>query len=256
MNHYAGKKVLVTGASKGLGQVCARAYAEAGARVFATARSADLLDALLSSLPEPERHVACPANLAETSGVEIIVDRFQSTFGVADVLLHCAGGGFGMREPLLGWDEFETLYRVNLAAAAEINRLLIPDMQAGHGGYAVHVGSTTSKEAIGSVGYNTVKAAVAAYVKSLGRQLANSKVIVSGILPGAFTAPNNSWQRMIDRGDKQVMDTFIRDRLPRGDMAEAGELLPLIFLLTGPGASMMAGSCVPIDAGESYAYSV
>ena len=176
--------------------------------------------------------------------------------GVADILLHCAGGGFGMREPLLGREEFETLHRVNLAAAAEINRLLIPDMQAADGGYVVHVGSTTSKEAIGSVGYNTVKAALAAYVRSLGRQLACTNVIVTGILPGAFTAPGNSWQRMIDRGEKQVMDDFIRERLPRGVMADAGELLALIFLLTGPGASMMAGSCVPIDAGESFAYSI
>ena len=129
-------------------------------------------------------------------------------------------------------------------------------MQAADGGYVVHVGSTTSKEAIGSVGYNTVKAALAAYVRSLGRQLACTNVIVTGILPGAFTAPGNSWQRMIDRGEKQVMDDFIRERLPRGVMPDAGELLALIFLLTGPGASMMAGSCVPIDAGESFAYSI
>ena len=256
MNDFTGKKVLVTGASKGLGWVCAHAFAEAGAHVFATARSGGKLDKLKSSLPKPDRHVVYPADLAEVSGAEAVAERLRDSLGVADILLHCAGGGFGMREPLLGREEFETLHRVNLAAAAEINRLLIPDMQAADGGYVVHVGSTTSKEAIGSVGYNTVKAALAAYVRSLGRQLACTNVIVTGILPGAFTAPGNSWQRMIDRGEKQVMDDFIRERLPRGVMPDAGELLALIFLLTGPGASMMAGSCVPIDAGESFAYSI
>jgi 3-oxoacyl-[acyl-carrier protein] reductase len=206
-------------------------------------------------MPNPESHIICPGDLTVKLGVAAITKAINQDLGTPDIIIHCAGGGFGMREPLLEWDHLEVLMRGNLTAAAEINRLLIPDMQKGDGGYIVHVGSTTSTEAIGSVGYNTVKAALAAYVRSLGNSLAASNVIVTGILPGAFTAPENSWARMINRGDKAAMDAFITDRLPRGTMADAGEILPLLFLLTGPSASMMAGSCVPIDAGESKAYS-
>ena len=52
-----------------------------------------------------------------------------------------------------------------------------------------------------------------------------------------------------------MVQQFIDERLPRKKIAEADELIPLIALLAGQGASMMAGSCVPIDAGEGIAYS-
>jgi len=255
MRDYGGKKVLITGASKGLGWIAAVAFAEAGAGLCVTARSGDKLDELTAAMPNPEKHVACPGDLTDKSSVAAIAETVNRDFGVPDIIIHCAGGGFGMRDPLPDWDHFQTLMRGNLTGAAEINRLLIPNMQKADGGYVVHICSTTSAAAIGSVGYNTVKAGLAAYVRSLGNELAAGNVIVTGILPGAFTAPENCWARMVDRGDAAVMDAFIAEKLPRGHMAEAGEILPLLFLLTGPGASMMAGSCVPIDAGESRAYS-
>ena len=102
-------------------------------------------------------------------------------------------------------------------------------------------------------GYNTVKAGLAAYVRSVGNALAGSNVIVTGILPGAFYGPGNAWRRM-EETKPEVAAKFAAERLPRGRIAEGEEMLPLLFLLTGPGASMMAGTCVAIDAGESHAY--
>ena len=100
-----------------------------------------------------------------------------------------------------------------------------------------------------------MKAALAAYVRSLGREYASTGVVVTGILPGAFYAPGNSWRRL--EADKpEVVEKFVAERLPRGHIAEAEELLPMLFLLTGPGAAMMAGTCIAIDAGESRAYAV
>ena len=99
-----------------------------------------------------------------------------------------------------------------------------------------------------------MKSALAAYVRSLGNTFAETNIVVSGILPGAFLAPHNSWERMIARGDKAIYQRFVEEKLPRSQMATAEDILPLIFLLASPGGSMMAGSCVAIDAGESKAY--
>mgnify|MGYP001307513845 CR=1 FL=1 len=106
------------------------------------------------------------------------------------------GGGYGFRDPLLTWEQFETLYKVNVSIAAEINRLVLPSMVEQKKGFVVHVGSVASQEATASVGYNTVKASLAAYVRSLGREMAHTGVIITGILPGAFYAPGNSWRRL------------------------------------------------------------
>ena len=120
-------------------------------------------------------------------------------------------------------------------------------------GNIVHVGSIASSEAVGSVGYNTAKAGLAAYSRSLGREVAKSGVIVTAILPGGFWAPENSFERFRER-DPESLAKLIAEKQPRGKMGDADEILPLIFFLVSRQATMMAGCCVPIDGGEGVAY--
>ena len=122
-------------------------------------------------------------------------------------------------------------------------------------GNLVHVGSIASIEGVGSVGYNTVKAALAAYVRSLGRELSRCNVIATGILPGGFISPGNAMGRL-QEGNPEAYETFIQDRLPRQVMGEAEELIPMLLLLCSEGASMMGGCLVPIDAGEGRTYNL
>ena len=252
---FAHARVLVTGASRGLGSIAAAAFAARGARLFLAGRDMERLSALRSELPDPDRHVLFAGDLLQQAEVVRLTEQVKENWGAPNIILHCMGGGYGFRDPLLTWEQFEKLHRVNFGAGAEINRLLVPEMQERGGGHIVHVGSTASSEAIGSVGYNTVKAGLAAYVRSLGNALADSNVIVTGILPGAFYGPDNAWRRM-ERNKPEIIDEFVADRLPRGRIADGQEIMPLLFLLAGSGASMLAGSCVAIDAGESRAYAV
>ena len=252
-SEFTGKRVLVTGASRGLGSVAATAFARRGARVLITGRTTEKLEAVAAGFPERDRHAVFAADLLEPAGIAALAEFATAEFGAVDIVFHAMGGGYGFREPLLTWDQSLTLYKVNVAAGAELNRLLMPGLAAGGEGRIIHVGSVASTDASASVGYNTVKAALAAYVRSLGRELAGKGVVVTGILPGAFYAPENSWRRL-EATKPEVVGQFIDQRLPRGRIAEAEEMLPLIFLLAGPGASMMAGSCVAIDAGEAVAY--
>lgn len=253
MDDYTGKSVVITGASKGLGWIAATAFAGRGARLLVAGRTEDKLRELTRSLPRPDDHLVFCGDLLDCAEVARLADMARAECGAPDVMIHCMGGGYGFREPLLGWDQLEKLHRVNLAAGAELNRLLVPAMTEKGGGHIVHVGSTASTEAIGSVGYNTVKAALAAYTRSVGNALAGSNVVVTGILPGAFYGPGNAWRRM-EATKPGVAAQFAAERLPRGRIAKGEEIVPLLFLLTGPGASMMAGTCVAIDAGESHAY--
>lgn len=253
MTDYTDKTILITGASKGLGSIAAAAFAARGARLCLVGRTESRLAELRASLPGPDAHWTFCGDLLEQSSVERLAADVQQRWQAPDVILHCMGGGYGFREPLLTWEQFEMLYRVNFAAGAELNRLLFPEMTKRSGGYVVHVGSTASTEAIGSVGYNTVKAALAAYVRSVGNAFAGTNVVVTGILPGAFYGPGNAWRRM-EETKPEIAAKFAAERLPRGRIAEGEEIMPLLFLLTGEGASMMAGTCVAIDAGESHAY--
>ena len=253
VSKFAGKRVLVTGASRGLGHVAALAFGQAGARVIATGRAHEPLEKLRAAMPNSGQHEIFVADLLADGQVEALATFVGERFGGIDVILHALGGGYGFRDALLSRQQFSILHDVNLGIGAELNRLLVPAMIESGGGRIVHVGSIASGEAVGSVGYNTVKAALAAYVRSLGREIAGQGVVVSAVLPGAFFGPENAFWRLEARSPDVVKD-FVERRLPRRMVGEAGEIVPLIFLLAGPDASMMAGSCVPIDAGEGVAY--
>lgn len=247
------KKILITGASKGLGFVCAKALAKEKTRLVLTARSKEKLEKLRNSLSNPEKHMCFAADLTEPKAIQELIKKSKEFFGSFDVLLHVAGGGLGLRDPLLSTEEFEKLYKLNIGIAAEINRLVVPDMIKKGSGNVVHVCSIASTEATGSVGYNTAKSALAAYVRTLGREIASTGVIVTGILPGGFLAPGNSFERLRE-SKPDVYKKFIKERLPRKRLGDAKEIVPLILLLCSPAASMMSGCCVPIDGGEGMSY--
>jgi 3-oxoacyl-[acyl-carrier protein] reductase len=255
MGEFQNKNILITGASKGLGFVCSKAFESQGARLVVAARSSDKLENLRNSFLDPSKHLVFEGDLMDRNNIEALVSKGLEHTGGFDIVLHVLGGGYGFRDPLLTWDQLETLHKVNVGVAAEINRLVAPEMIAKRSGRLVHVGSIASQEATASVGYNTVKSALAAYVRSLGRELAESGVVVTGILPGAFNAPENSWRRL-EVNKPEVVKEFIEKNLPRKKIADADEVLPLIFFLASESASMMSGCCVPIDAGEGKSYVV
>ncbi len=247
-----GKRVLITGASRGLGQSCAEAFARVGCTLLLTGRAADRLAQVKAALEGSEGHRVVAGDLTERGSIDHLV-AVAEEFGEIDVILHVMGGGLGLRDPLLAWEEFSMLFNTNLAVAAEINRRLIPRMIARQTGNIVHVGSIASAEAVGSVGYNSIKAALAAYTRSLGRTLAPTGVIVTGILPGGFWAPDNSMARLNQR-DPQALEQWIAQREPRKRLGQPEELMPLMMFLASRQATMMTGCCVPIDGGEGLTY--
>ena len=189
MYNFEGKRVLLTGASKGLGAVTAKAFADNGAKMVITSRSADLLDKLKNSLHNPDKHLTFVADLTQPNKSKELVKESERHLGDIDVVIHCAGGGLGLKNPLLSLQDFRKLYELNVGIALGINQLVIPKMIEKRAGNVVHVCSIASSEATGSVGYNVSKSALSAYVRSLGREIAGTGVIVTGILPGAFLGP-------------------------------------------------------------------
>lgn len=247
---FNGTGILITGASQGLGYEAAKHFAGLGARLFLLGRQPDRLTALNNELGGG--HTILTADLTSPQEFCAALKKHLSSWKIS-VVLHTAGGGLGLRDPLLSEEELIRLFQVNLSGAVAINRIIVPFLKDIGGGNVIHVGSIASSEGVGSVGYNTVKAALAAYVRSLGREVAESNVIVSGILPGGFHAKDNAMERL--RLNKpEVYDEFVNTRLPRKKMGTAQELLPLLEFLCSKGAGMMSGCLVPIDGAEGRAY--
>ena len=253
LNQFKNKRILITGASNGLGFSCAQYFSKLDAKILLSGKDKSKLSKRISKLKNPKKHRVFEYDLNIKKNIEklsniIIEKKFY------DIIIHCLGGGFSKRDPLIGIDDMEKLFRVNLGAIIQINKNIITHLKGENKHLnIVHVGSSASTNAIASVGYNIVKAALSAYVRSLGREMAITKININGILPGAFKAPDNSWERLIAT-KPEVVNNFIDTKLPRKKLGTADELLPMIGFLASKESSMMRGCCVPIDAGESLNY--
>ena len=193
---FINKKIIVTGASRGLGAMLCKALAERGAKLAMLSRSKKEMNKLISNMKNSSNHVSINVNLLKNKQIVEAIKKAKKFLKNIDIVLHVAGGGFGLKDALVKENDLKLLFQANLGAAAEINRLIVRDKVKQKTLRLIHVGSTASIEAVGSVGYNVVKSALAGYVRSLGRKLIKNKVIVTGILPGGFIAQGNAMERL------------------------------------------------------------
>ena len=250
---FLDKRIVVTGASRGLGATVCEALAEKGAKIAMLSRSKKDMDNLRRKLRNPSNHITVKIDLLKNSDIKLAIRKAKNFLKRIDIVLHIAGGGLGLKEALINNTDLKTLFQVNLGAAAEINRLVVKEKKKNNRLKLIHVGSIASNEAVASVGYNVAKSALSTYVRSLGRELYKNKVLVTGILPGGFIAPGNAMDRFKKKNIKDYKK-FIKTRLPRNEMGNVNEILPILLFLCSKHSSMMGGCLVPIDAGEGKAY--
>ena len=193
--NFLDKRILITGASKGLGKAAAIAFEKEGSRLALAARSEEKLEMLKNTFDNPGKHLIFNLDLLDTTNIKKLANDILKKWGGVDVILHCIGGSFGFNESLIDWLDFSSSLKSNIGISSEINRLLVPNMMKQGAGNIIHVSSNVAFEARASVPYNTAKAALSGYIRSLGNQLAGKGIIISGILPGAFFGDDNAMFR-------------------------------------------------------------
>ena len=252
-NAFQNKKIIVTGSSRGLGLKTCEALSSRGASLAMFSRSLKEMKILKKKLTNPSNHICIKLDLFNNSNIRNAVKRAQKFLKQVDIIVHIAGGGIGIKNPLMRHEEILKLLQLNLLSAIEINRIILTNKKKNNHLKIIHIGSITSYEAVGSVGYNTSKAALLAYVRSLGRELYDKNVVVTGLMPGGFLAPGNAMERLKLK-NLRAYNKFIKERLPRKKMGTVKEIMPMLLFLCSDFSSMMGGSMVPIDAGEGKSY--
>jgi NAD(P)-dependent dehydrogenase (short-subunit alcohol dehydrogenase family) len=246
MKDFKNKKVLITGGTKGLGLICVKNFLNKKAKVFAVGRDEKYIKKISN-----KNLKFFKSNLLDQLEKKKFFNDIKKINNI-DIIIHCMGGGLGLKENLIKLEDFTKLFYVNLGIASEINLKIFNKLNRKQS-YILHIGSTASSEAIGSVGYNSIKAAIVAYVKTLASRLLKKNVFVSSILPGAFIAPGNAFERLKKKNLK-IFNNFKDNRLPRKKIAKAEEFLPIINLLCSKDGEMLAGSSITVDACETKSY--
>jgi uncharacterized protein len=189
-----GKRVLITGASRGIGESLAHTFAGAGARVALVARNRDALEALAAEL----RGTAHAADLSDPLQVAGLIPRLEDEDGPIDVLVNNAGienlGSF-VDAPA---DEMRQVTQVNYLAPAELCRQAIPAMLRRGGGHIVNVSSMGGVTALpGAVTYCASKAALSHFTAGLRADLRGlpigTTLVELGPIPTDMLAQGNDY---------------------------------------------------------------
>ena len=243
----SGKVVLVTGGSRGIGEMIARGFVDAGATVYISSRKADACERLAAELSEIGSCTALPANLASEEGCRILADEVADREERLDVLVNNAGATWGA--PMADYDEaaFERVLALNVKGVFHLTKFLRPLLEAAASADAparvINIGSIDGLHvpAMETYAYSASKAAVHQLTRHLAKALA-PLVTVNAIAPGPFES--KMMHATLEAFGDEIAAAAPMKRIGRpADMAGAA------IYLASPAASYVTGAILPVDGG-------
>jgi 3-hydroxy acid dehydrogenase/malonic semialdehyde reductase len=184
MEPLQGRTALVTGATAGIGEACALALSQAGARLVLAGRRRDRLEVLAAKLRTPSHLIEL--DVRSRSGVESALSSLPEPFHEVDILVNNAGLGLGL-EPAhaASVDEWETMIDTNCKGLVYVTHALLPGMVKRNRGHVVNLGSIAATYPYpGGNVYGATKAFVHQFTENLKADLAGTRVRVTDVQPG------------------------------------------------------------------------
>lgn len=246
-----GKRLFITGGSRGLGREMALSIAEAGADVTLVGRDTASLEATAAEIRSRGRE-ACilPGDVANPEECESICQRALELQGGFDILINNVGGRrIDIPTAEMPLDQWQSIINLNLTSTFLCTKVIGGDMvRRGKGGRVINVASISgliANRGIGGRSYETSKAAVIHFTRATATDWAPHKVTVNAICPGGFmTEPNQRWAAQ----NPSMIETF-RSQIPMGDFGRPEDLGPLAVYLASEASRYMTGATLVIDGG-------
>ena len=236
---------MVTGASRGLGQAIAHAFAADGAHVWVGhARNTAAADATVQAITAAGGSASALAfDVTDSAAVDKAVAAAIAERGGIDVLVHAAGVArdslFALSEPE-DWDE---PIRVNLGGALRTSRAVVRSMMSAGRGAIILVSSIAGVRASpGQAGYSASKGGLEALTRTLAAELAPRGIRINAVVPGLCAAG------MAQRLDRRIIADRVA-RIPLGRLGRADEIASVALFLASDAASYIVGQSIVVDGG-------
>ncbi len=245
----AGKIVLVSGGSRGIGLAIARQFAVEGCSVIITARHLPDLEAARGVIGE-----ACAiyeADATDTSACAALIAYVEKRMGRLDVLVTCAGSGASVTPGAETAQEWQRVISGNLFAATNLVSAATLLLERSAPANIVCISSICGREVLGApVTYSAAKSALDATVKGLSRPLAKRGIRINAVSPGNVFTPGGTWDRKL-REDHQAMAEILRRDVPLQRLGKPEEIADAVCFLASARAQFITGANLVVDGGQT-----
>lgn len=243
-----GKVALVTGGSRGLGEMIARAYVENGAKVYITARRTEACDALANELSRIGECVSIPADLSRMEEIDRLSAELRKHEKKLDILVNNAGASWGAsfaEFPENGWDKVMDL---NVKSVFFLTQRLLDLLQAAATSETwsrvINIGSIEGMRSshLEAYSYAASKAGVNHLTRIMAKFLAPRQIAVNAIAPGYF--PSKMTAAIEEEGQREVVENA-----PMKRMGNADDMAGIALYLASRASGFVCGAVIPVDGG-------
>jgi NAD(P)-dependent dehydrogenase (short-subunit alcohol dehydrogenase family) len=247
----ADRRILITGASSGIGLTTARLFESEGARLALVALDDGRLKPAMAQLADPDRHIAIGADVTDQAKVCEMVAKATDALGGIDGLVNSAGADLVCPFEDTTLDQWQSIIGANMTSAFLVCQAVLGALRAAGGGTIVNLGSGAALLPVrGRAAYCAAKAGLVMFSKTLALELATENIRVNALCPGAIDTPmlrESAGGELGDPVPKEVISRFALGRI-----GTTREIANAALFLSSHDSSFITGIALAADGGRTF----